>query len=339
MNEARGKAEVIIAKQRHGPTGTVGLGFQGEFTRFSDLAEDSTCRSGMSSAAAFAIAGRRIVDTPDFAVALPLFAIARSLRAIPWLNPASSSSARIAAPCTRAGPANAMPAASGTRWSRKARRAASAAARPALRIAAQGPAGGADDAFRRHRGRAAHRLRHRRARPRHRRRLRARLGAAGRRRSRHRQVDAADAGGGGAGATRATASSMSRAKRRSRRSGCARSGSAWPTRRSSSPPKPMSRTSWRRSPKASGPTWSSSIPIQTLWTDMADSAPGTVTQVRAAAQAMIRYAKSTGAAIVLVGHVTKEGQIAGPARRRAHGRRGALFRGRRRPPLPHPARR
>jgi replicative DNA helicase len=41
MNEARGKAEVIIAKQRHGPTGTVGLGFQGEFTRFSDLAEDS----------------------------------------------------------------------------------------------------------------------------------------------------------------------------------------------------------------------------------------------------------------------------------------------------------
>ncbi len=52
--------------------------------------------------------------------------------------------------------------------------------------------------------------------------------------------------------------------------------------------------------------------IQTLWTDLADSAPGTVTQVRAAAQAMIRYAKSTGAAVVLVGHVTKEGQIAGP---------------------------
>jgi DNA repair protein RadA/Sms len=52
--------------------------------------------------------------------------------------------------------------------------------------------------------------------------------------------------------------------------------------------------------------------IQTLWTDSADSAPGTVTQVRASAQAVIRYAKSTGAAIVLVGHVTKEGQIAGP---------------------------
>jgi replicative DNA helicase len=41
MNEARGKAEVIIAKQRHGPTGTVQMGFQGEFTRFFDLAEDS----------------------------------------------------------------------------------------------------------------------------------------------------------------------------------------------------------------------------------------------------------------------------------------------------------
>ncbi|KHJ54214.1 DNA repair protein RadA [Aureimonas altamirensis] len=52
--------------------------------------------------------------------------------------------------------------------------------------------------------------------------------------------------------------------------------------------------------------------IQTIWTDTADSAPGTVTQVRAAAQALIRYAKSTGTAVILVGHVTKEGQIAGP---------------------------
>ncbi|CAH2409563.1 replicative DNA helicase [Mesorhizobium escarrei] len=40
MNEMRGKAEVIIAKQRHGPTGSVSLAFQGEFTRFSDLAEE-----------------------------------------------------------------------------------------------------------------------------------------------------------------------------------------------------------------------------------------------------------------------------------------------------------
>ncbi|MCA1403290.1 DNA repair protein RadA [Ensifer sp. IC3342] len=52
--------------------------------------------------------------------------------------------------------------------------------------------------------------------------------------------------------------------------------------------------------------------IQTLWSDIVDSAPGTVTQVRTGVQAMIRFAKQTGTAVVLVGHVTKEGQIAGP---------------------------
>ena len=45
---------------------------------------------------------------------------------------------------------------------------------------------------------------------------------------------------------------------------------------------------------------------------MVDSAPGTVTQVRGAAQALIRFAKRSGAAVILVGHVTKDGQIAGP---------------------------
>ena len=52
--------------------------------------------------------------------------------------------------------------------------------------------------------------------------------------------------------------------------------------------------------------------IQTLWTDGLDSTPGTVSQVRAASQSMIRYAKLSGAAVLLVGHVTKDGQIAGP---------------------------
>ncbi|RFB80695.1 DNA repair protein RadA [Methylovirgula sp. 4M-Z18] len=52
--------------------------------------------------------------------------------------------------------------------------------------------------------------------------------------------------------------------------------------------------------------------IQTMWTDSVDSAPGTVTQVRGSAQALIRYAKTSGAAVILVGHVTKDGQIAGP---------------------------
>ncbi|MEM9676506.1 MAG: replicative DNA helicase [Pseudomonadota bacterium] len=40
LDAARGKADVIIAKQRHGPTGTSNLAFQAEFTRFTDLAED-----------------------------------------------------------------------------------------------------------------------------------------------------------------------------------------------------------------------------------------------------------------------------------------------------------
>ena len=52
--------------------------------------------------------------------------------------------------------------------------------------------------------------------------------------------------------------------------------------------------------------------IQTLWADTLDAAPGTVSQVRAAAQALIRYAKMAGSALLLVGHVTKDGQIAGP---------------------------
>jgi replicative DNA helicase len=41
MSLVHGKAEVIIAKQRHGPTGTVDLQFEGQFTRFSDLAHDA----------------------------------------------------------------------------------------------------------------------------------------------------------------------------------------------------------------------------------------------------------------------------------------------------------
>ena len=52
--------------------------------------------------------------------------------------------------------------------------------------------------------------------------------------------------------------------------------------------------------------------IQTMWSDMVESAPGSVAQVRAAAQELTSFAKRMGSAVVLVGHVTKEGQIAGP---------------------------
>jgi DNA repair protein RadA/Sms len=52
--------------------------------------------------------------------------------------------------------------------------------------------------------------------------------------------------------------------------------------------------------------------IQTLYSDALDAAPGTVSQVRAATQSLIRYAKGAGSTLLLVGHVTKDGQIAGP---------------------------
>jgi DNA repair protein RadA/Sms len=52
--------------------------------------------------------------------------------------------------------------------------------------------------------------------------------------------------------------------------------------------------------------------IQTLWAEAIEAAPGTVSQVRAAAHALIRHAKSAGSTLLLVGHVTKDGQIAGP---------------------------
>ncbi|MGD9650615.1 MAG: DNA repair protein RadA [Dongiaceae bacterium] len=52
--------------------------------------------------------------------------------------------------------------------------------------------------------------------------------------------------------------------------------------------------------------------IQTLYFDALDSAPGTVAQVRACAQELIRLAKAIGFTLFLVGHVTKEGMIAGP---------------------------
>ena len=52
--------------------------------------------------------------------------------------------------------------------------------------------------------------------------------------------------------------------------------------------------------------------IQTMFADNLESAPGTVAQVRACSQELVRFAKSSDAAVLLVGHVTKDGQIAGP---------------------------
>ena len=52
--------------------------------------------------------------------------------------------------------------------------------------------------------------------------------------------------------------------------------------------------------------------IQTMHSDLIEGAPGTVSQVRASAQELVRFAKQSDTALVLVGHVTKDGTIAGP---------------------------
>lgn len=52
--------------------------------------------------------------------------------------------------------------------------------------------------------------------------------------------------------------------------------------------------------------------VQTLWTESLSAAPGSVSQVRESAARLVRFAKETGTAVFLVGHVTKEGGIAGP---------------------------
>lgn len=52
--------------------------------------------------------------------------------------------------------------------------------------------------------------------------------------------------------------------------------------------------------------------IQTVYTETADSAPSSVTQVRECAAALLRYAKTTGVSVILIGHINKEGTLAGP---------------------------
>ncbi len=52
--------------------------------------------------------------------------------------------------------------------------------------------------------------------------------------------------------------------------------------------------------------------IQTMWADHIEAAPGSVSQVRSSAHELTSYAKRKGVAVIMVGHVTKDGQIAGP---------------------------
>lgn len=52
--------------------------------------------------------------------------------------------------------------------------------------------------------------------------------------------------------------------------------------------------------------------IQTLYTDTIESSPGSVSQIRECAAALLRYAKTSGVPVVIIGHITKDGSIAGP---------------------------
>jgi DNA repair protein RadA/Sms len=78
--------------------------------------------------------------------------------------------------------------------------------------------------------------------------------------------------------------------------------------------------------------------IQVVHSETLTSAPGSVSQVRDCAAQLTRYAKQTGTILILVGHVTKDGSLAGPKGARAHDRLLNPSRGRSRFPLPHTAR-
>lgn len=52
--------------------------------------------------------------------------------------------------------------------------------------------------------------------------------------------------------------------------------------------------------------------IQTIYTELADSSPGSITQIRECAASILRFAKESHTAVILIGHINKEGTIAGP---------------------------
>ena len=115
-----------------------------------------------------------------------------------------------------------------------------------------------------------------------------------------------------AGRAAAARWSMSAARNRSTRSGCARCGLGL----GEAPVQLASATSvgdiLATVDQPEAPALLIVDSIQTMWVDGLEQAPGTVTQLRAAAQALIRFAKQRGSALLLIGHVTKDGQIAGP---------------------------
>ena len=232
-------------------------------------------------------------------------------RVAPWLERAPSTAASSAAPPAPSGSAAAPRARRGTRWSRRSRRPAArrrCGGPPARRRPGRSPR----PSPRCPPGRGAGAHRRRRARPGARRRAGARVGHAGRAASpasasppcccrRPRPWPRAGArvplrlGRGvrapGAGPGRAARRARARAVARRRDRRC-------PT--SSPPSTQVGPTSW----------WST--PSRPCTTPRSGSSPGSVAQVRECAAAPGRRGQSSGAAVVLVGHVTKDGALAGP---------------------------
>ena len=164
------------------------------------------------------------------------------------------------------------------------------------------------------------------------------LARAARRRAGHRQVDAAAAGRREHGADRSARCSTAPARSPSTRSSRAASGSASATRRSICSPKPASSASSRRSPRLK-PALVIVDSIQTVFSLKFQSAPGSIGQVREAATQLLFIAKGQNVPTFLVGHVTKDGSLAGPEGARARRRHRAVLR-RRAPSLaPRRARR
>ncbi len=223
-----------------------------------------------------------------------------------WPRPRPSTPAPNAAAPRPSGRGNARSAVPGTRsWKRSRRPAAVRFATSPARVRRL-------SRCRRSKARAhdAHPHRARGIRPRAGRRSRAGRRRADRRRSGHRQVDAAAAGVAPRWAPR-TARCTSPARNRSSRSRCARSGWDSSTRRSSCSPKCSSRRSSARSTRRA-PEVVVIDSIQTVYTEALQSAPGSVAQVRECAAQLTRLAKQRGVVVIFVGHVTKEGAIAGP---------------------------
>ncbi len=151
-------------------------------------------------------------------------------------------------------------------------------------------------------------------RPRARRRARGGLGRASRRRAGHRQVHAAPPGRARPRGRRLAATCSTRAPRSPRRrSVCGPSGWAFGTAACSCCRRRTSRASSPRPRRERPPSRSSWwIPSRPCADPTLASSPGTVSQVRAAAGELTRYAKTSGVPVLLVGHVTKDGSLAGP---------------------------